>query len=162
MLGRFSIRFRLTAWYALSLALALALLAVASYCAMRASMYRAVDVDLRFGLSGVEEFLESQRSPNLNELPDEIAQKGTLGVLFQIFDDTGKLIYQSAPLADHHISPVARRPQAQGLSTVTLPEVGPCAWLLRGFHSEGGLSSLRLHSLCDFITRPSESSRGRF
>jgi hypothetical protein len=32
-------------------------------------MYRAVDVDLRYRFSGVEEFLESQASTDLNELP---------------------------------------------------------------------------------------------
>ena len=116
MLGQFSIRFRLTAWYSLSLALVLALLAVASYFAMRASMYRAVDVDLRYALSGTEEFLQSQRSSNPSELPQEIAQKSTLGVLFQIYDETGKLIYQSAPLASHHISPAA--PSVPGATIV--------------------------------------------
>jgi heavy metal sensor kinase len=110
MLERFSIRFRLTAWYSLSLAVVLGLLAVASYFAMRASMYRAVDVDLRFRVAGVEAFLESQRSSSLSDLPDEITRKSTLGVLFQIFDDNGKLIYQSEPLASHHIRPIAPSP----------------------------------------------------
>lgn len=105
MFSRFSIRFRLTAWYSLTLATVLGLLAVASFFAMRESMYRTVDVDLRYRLSGVEEFLESQASSNLSELPAEIGEKSTLGVLFQIFDNTGKLIYQSDPLASHHISP---------------------------------------------------------
>jgi heavy metal sensor kinase len=110
MLQRFSIRFRLTAWYSLSLAVLLGLLALASYFAMRASMYRAVDVDLRYRVAGVEEFLESQRPYSLIELPGEITRTSTLGVLFQIFDDNGKLIYQSDPLASHHISPVAPSP----------------------------------------------------
>jgi hypothetical protein len=43
----------------------------------------------------------------VGELPDEIAQKSTFGVLFRIFDDTGNLLYQSDPLADHHISTAA-------------------------------------------------------
>jgi len=53
MFSRFSIRFRLTAWYSLTLATVLGLLAVASFFAMRESMYRTVDVDLRYRLSGV-------------------------------------------------------------------------------------------------------------
>ena len=106
MLQRFSIRFRLTAWYSLSLAVVLGLLAVASYFAMRASMYRAVDVDLRYRVAGVEEFLESQPSSSLSELPGVIKHKSTLGVLFQIFDDNGKLVYQSDVLASHRVKPV--------------------------------------------------------
>ena len=110
MLSRFSIRFRLTAWYSFSLALLLGLLAVASYLAMRASMYRAVDVDLRYRLAGVEEFIESQRSTDLNELPGAIARQSALGVLFQIFDDAGKRIYQSDPLSTHRIHFAAPSP----------------------------------------------------
>jgi heavy metal sensor kinase len=110
MFSRFSIRFRLTAWYAFSLVLLLGSLAVASYFAMRASMHRAVDVDLRYRLSGIEEFLESQASTDLHDLPRAIAQHSTLGVLFQIFDDTGKLIYQSDPLATHRMHLAAPSP----------------------------------------------------
>ena len=128
MLGRFSIRFRLTAWYSLSLAVVLGLLAVASYFAMRASMYRAVDVDLRFSLAGVAQFLESQQGSSLSALPDEIARKSTLGVLFQIFDDQGKLIYQSDVLASHHIKPVA--PTASG-TEIAFHETGPEGWPVR-------------------------------
>jgi heavy metal sensor kinase len=127
MFSRFSIRFRLTAWYSFSLALLLGLLAVASYFAMRASMYRAVDVDLHYRLSGVEEFLESQRSSNLNGLPGEIAHQSTLGVLFQVFDDTGKLIFQSGPLASHHISLAAPSPPG---ATITYREVS-VGWPVR-------------------------------
>jgi signal transduction histidine kinase len=101
MLERFSIRFRLAAWYSVSIAAVLGLSAIASYFALRASMYRAVDVDLRYRIAGVEQFLESQRSSSLSELPGEITQ---------IFDENGELIYQSDPLASHHISPVAPSP----------------------------------------------------
>ena len=128
MLGRLSIRFRLTAWYSLSLAIVLGLLAVASYFAMRASMYRAVDVDLRYRVAGVEEFLESQSSSSLSELPDEITHKGTLGVLFQIFDDKGKLVYQSDVLAGHHIKPVS--PSVPG-ATIVYRELGNPGWPVR-------------------------------
>jgi heavy metal sensor kinase len=110
MFSRFSIRFRLTLWYSFSLALLLGFLAIASYFAMRASMYRSVDVDLRYRLSGVEEFIEAQPSADLNELPGAIAHQSTLGVLFQIFDDTGTLIYQSDPLATHRIHIAAPSP----------------------------------------------------
>jgi heavy metal sensor kinase len=128
MLGRFSIRFRLTAWYSLSLAVVLGLLAVASYFAMRASMYRAVDVDLRFSLAGVEEFLESQQGSSLSALPDEISHKSTLGVLFQIFDDQGKLVYQSDVLASHHIKPL---PPAASGGAIAFRKTGPEGWPVR-------------------------------
>jgi two-component system, OmpR family, heavy metal sensor histidine kinase CusS len=128
MLERFSIRFRLTAWYSLSLALVLGLVAVASYFAMRASMYRAVDVDLRYRVAGVEEFLESQESSSLSELPEEIAGKSTVDVLFQVFDDQGKLIYQSEVLASHHINPVA--PSVPG-ATIVYRDFGDEHWPVR-------------------------------
>lgn len=106
-----SIRFRLTAWYSLSLAAVLALVAVASYFAMRASMYRAIDVDLRFRVAGVEEFLESRPGSDVRDLSKEIAANNTLGVLFRIFGDGGQLIYESGPLTDHHLSQVAPVPE---------------------------------------------------
>ena len=111
MFEHLSIRFRLTAWYSLSLAVVLALVAVASYFAMRASMYRAIDVDLRFRIAGVEEFLESRPGSNVHDLPKDIAENNTLGVLFRIFDNGGQLIYESGPLTDHHISQVAPSPE---------------------------------------------------
>lgn len=128
MLERFPIRFRLSAWYSLSMAAVLALLAGASYFAMRASMYRAVDVDLRFRLSGVEEFLESRRSTNVNDLSQEIQQNNTFGVLFRIFDDSGKLIYESDPLASHHIG--TDPPTAPG-ATIVYRDVGLAGWPVR-------------------------------
>jgi signal transduction histidine kinase len=84
----------------------------------------------RFALSslGVEEFLESQRSSGLSELPDEIAQKSTLGVLFQIFDETGKLIYQSDVLTNHHLK--AAPPSAPG-ATIVYRNIGNEGWPVR-------------------------------
>lgn len=128
MLSRFSIRFRLTAWSSGSLAVVLGLLAVASYFAMRASMYRAVDVDLRYRLAGVEEFLQSRQSSSLSGLPDEIAHTSTLGVLFQILDENGKLIYQSDVLANHHISPLKLAPSGP---TIVYRDAGPEGWPVR-------------------------------
>ena len=54
MFSRLSIRMRLTAWYAASLAILLGGLAIASYFVMRASIYRAVDVDLQYRIESVE------------------------------------------------------------------------------------------------------------
>jgi hypothetical protein len=127
MLKRLSIRFRLTAWYSLSLTVILGLVAVASYFAMRASMYRAVDVDLRYRITGVEDFLESKRSSSLKDLPDAIAENGTLGVLFRLFDDNGQLIYQSSPLTSHQVDTSAPSPSG---ATIVYRDVGE-GWPVR-------------------------------
>ena len=52
-----SIRIRLTAWYAFSLAVILALFAGGAWLAMRASVQETVDKDLRARIEDVREFL---------------------------------------------------------------------------------------------------------
>lgn len=128
MPSRLSIRVRLTAWYSLSLTVMLGLLAVASYFAMRASMYRAVDVDLRYRLLGIEEFIESRHRTGLDELLGDIANENTLGVLFRLFDADGKLLYQSEPLASHHFSTPA--PRVSGAS-IAYRDGAPGTWPVR-------------------------------
>ncbi|HUN87467.1 MAG TPA: ATP-binding protein [Terriglobales bacterium] len=130
MLGRFSIRFRLTAWYAVSLALLLGILASASYYVMRASIYRAVDVDLRYRLASVEdEFREtlSENPSSFDKLANEVAQN-TQGALFQVFDEAGQLIYQSEQLALHHIQPSA--PSLSG-ELIVFRNAGHEGWRVR-------------------------------
>ncbi len=128
MLKGSSIRFRLTAWYALSLAVVLGLVAVASYFAMRASMYRAVDVDLRFRLAGLEEFLKAQTISDINQLPGEIGKRNTFGVLFEIFDENGSVVYRSDVLTSHDA-----RPKAPNVpkGTIVFRDVGHRDWLVR-------------------------------
>ncbi len=128
MLKGSSIRFRLTAWYSLSLAIVLGLVAVASYFAMRASMYRAVDVDLRFRLAGLQEFLAAQTISDINQLPGEITKRNTLGVLFEIFDESGNVVYRSDVLTSHNVMPEAPKVPS---GTIVFRDVGHRDWLVR-------------------------------
>ncbi len=57
-----SIGFRLSAWYALVFACGLAAFSVATWFAMRASIYHAVDEELRDRVRGVQSFMEHQIS----------------------------------------------------------------------------------------------------
>jgi heavy metal sensor kinase len=111
MFSRLSIRIRLTAWYALSLALLLSGLAISSYFVMRASIYRAVDVDLQYRIESVEDELsESQPIASIDALPEVISRWDTLDVLFQILDENGRMIYQSPVLLEHRVHPIPSPP----------------------------------------------------
>jgi heavy metal sensor kinase len=104
-----SIRFRLALWYCLSLAAVLAIVAVGSWFAMRASLYHAIDEVLRQRIPGVQQFLVMQAGATAQELNEELNESSNLSVgggLFRIYDARGKLIYESARLAGEHISAV--------------------------------------------------------
>jgi heavy metal sensor kinase len=103
-----SIRFRLALWYFLSLTAVLAIVAVGSWFAMRASLYHAIDEVLRQRIPGVQEFLVMQAGATAPELNEELTESSNLSVgggLFRIYDARGKLIYESARLAGEPISP---------------------------------------------------------
>jgi len=116
MPSKFSIRFRLTGWYSLSLAVVLGLLAVGSYFAMRASLYRTVDGELRYRLLGVEQFISAQSSATPDDLSEELAEAGSLDVLFRIFDETGKLTFESAPLTSHGVDRTPPSIRGEGIT----------------------------------------------
>lgn len=129
MLSRLSIRIRLTAWYALSLAVLLGGLAIASYFVMRASIYRAVDVDLQYRIGSVEDELsESQPIANIDALPEVISHWDTLDVFFQILDENGRMIYQSAVLAEHRVKPIL--PPSSD-KTIIYQDSGSFGWPVR-------------------------------
>lgn len=129
MLSRLSIRIRLTAWYAVSLAVLLGGLGIASYFVMRASIYRAVDVDLQYRIESVEDELsESQPIVNIEALPEVISRWDTLDVLFQILDDNGRMIYQSPVLAEHRVKPIP--PPSSGRTTL-YQDSGTLGWPVR-------------------------------
>ena len=115
MLSRLSIRWRLTAWYALSVAVLLGGLAVASYFAMRASMYRAIDVDLRYRMAGLQDELLETQASSVHDLADEVSRTSSLGVLFQILDAKGALIYQAPVLTQHGVQPLLLSPLGNAL-----------------------------------------------
>lgn len=102
-----SIRYRLAAWYFLSLAAILALVAVGSWFAMRASLYHAIDEVLRQRIPGVQEFLQAHAGMSPAELNEEFVESSDLAVgggLFRIYDAHRTLIYESARLAGQNLA----------------------------------------------------------
>lgn len=149
MLSRLSIRIRLTAWYALSLVILLGGLAVASYFVMRASIYRAVDVDLRFRIASVEDELsESQPIASIEALPEVISRWDTLDVLFQILDENGRMVYQSPVLAEHRIKPI---PPPSSDQTIVYEDSGTLGWPAR---MAAQRSSLAGHTIIIEVAQP--------
>src|SRR6185437_12952961 len=101
-----SIRFRLAIWYFLSLALVLAIVAIGSWFAVRASLYHAIDEVLRQRLPGVQQFLEEHAAMSPEHLNEELNESANLAVgggLFRICDAQGRLIYESEGLVQYHL-----------------------------------------------------------
>lgn len=106
-----SIRYRLAGWYFLSLAAILALVAVGSWFAVRASFYHAIDEVLGQRIPGVQEFLQAHAGMSPAELNEEFVESSDLAVgggLFRIYDAHRNLIYESARLAKQN--PAVRMP----------------------------------------------------
>ncbi len=106
MKGR-SIGFRLAAWYFLVFACGLALFSIGAWFAMRASLYHAVDDELRDRVGGVERFMKNQISAlSLPEIRDEFREHSVLGPggdLFQVCDSKGQWLYRSVALENHDV-----------------------------------------------------------
>ncbi|HKE23449.1 MAG TPA: ATP-binding protein [Bryobacteraceae bacterium] len=108
---RQSIGFRLAAWYSLVFACGLAAFSVGAWFAMRASVYHAIDDELRDRVWGVTRFMETQISSlSIPEIRDEFREHSVLGPggdLFQVCDAQGQWLYRSVPLenANVHIMP---------------------------------------------------------
>ena len=105
-----SIGFRLAAWYFLVFACGVAAFSVAAWFAMRASLYHATDEALEDRVRGVKKFMELQiASLSVPEIRDEFREHSVLGPggdLFQVCDDSGQMLYRSAPLETNNV-PVA-------------------------------------------------------
>ena len=101
-----SIGFKLAIWYFVSLAAILALVAIGSWFAVRASIYHAIDDVLRQRIPGVQQFLDAQSGMSPAELNEELEESSDLAVgggLYRIYDAHQKLVYQSARLATQHL-----------------------------------------------------------
>jgi heavy metal sensor kinase len=102
-----SIGFRLAAWYFLVFACGLAAFSIASWFAMRASIYHAVDDELRDRVRGVAKFMSLQISSlSIPEIRDEFREHSVLGPggdLFQVSDHDGQWLYRSVPLEDNNV-----------------------------------------------------------
>lgn len=105
-----SIGFRLAAWYVLVLACGLALFSIGAWFAMRASIYHAIDDELRDRVRGVTRFMKLQiASLSIPEIRDEFREHSVLGPggdLFQVCDREGQWLYRSVPLETNNV-PIA-------------------------------------------------------
>lgn len=102
-----SIGFRLAAWYFLVFACGLAVFSVAAWFAMRASLYHAIDDELRDRVGGVTSFMEHQISSlSVPEIRDEFREHSVLGPggdLFQVCDQQGQWLYRSVALENENV-----------------------------------------------------------
>lgn len=105
-----SIGFRLAAWYFLVFACGVAAFSVVAWFAMRASLYHAIDEALEDRVRGVKKFMDLQiASLSVPEIRDEFREHSVLGPggdLFQVSDDSGRMLYRSVPLEANNV-PVA-------------------------------------------------------
>jgi len=105
---RRSIGFNLAAWYFAVFACGLALFSIAAWFAMRASVFHAVDDELRDRVRGVKQFMDSQISSlSLLEIRDEFREHSVLGPggdLFQVCDEAGQWLYRSVSLENANVA----------------------------------------------------------
>ncbi len=95
-----SLRFRLSAWYFLSLLTVLSVLAAGSWFAMRLSLENAVDSVLVDRLSELTESLQREPSQQGNSVRalDQYSNRANQPRLFRAFDPAGKTLFQSESL----------------------------------------------------------------
>jgi len=102
-----SIGFGLAAWYFVVFACGLAAFSVAAWFAMRASLYHAVDDELRDRVRGVQSFMDRQISSlSVPEIRDEFREHSVLGPggdLFQVCDGQGQWLYRSVALESNNV-----------------------------------------------------------
>ncbi len=108
---RRSIGFRLAAWYFLVFACGIAVFSIAAWFAMRASVYHAIDDELKDRVRGVESFMNRQiASLSIPEIRDEFREHSVLGPggdLFQVCDSQGQWLYRSVALENTNV-PIAK------------------------------------------------------
>ena len=109
-MNRRSIRFRLTAWYALSLMVTFAAAGAVVWWAIRDSIHSTVDKDLRSRLKAMRTYVEKQSStPDAEPVAEELAEDAALsGTSFRVLGSDGRWIYQA--------------PETQGCAPVATPE----------------------------------------
>jgi heavy metal sensor kinase len=97
-----SIRFRLTAWYAFTLALVLSVVAIGARIAMQTSVYDTLDNNLRIRAQSVQHFLEGSAMLPPGAFAEELRTEGARGLgggMFRICGPNHRLVYQSADLS---------------------------------------------------------------
>jgi HAMP domain-containing protein len=95
--NRRSIQFRLTAWYAVILAVTFTAVGIGVWLAIRDSINETVDKDLRFRLQAMRDFLKPKAlgaEASLDELIENAAL-APAGTRFRIANTSGRWLYQS-------------------------------------------------------------------
>jgi heavy metal sensor kinase len=110
-----SIRFRLTVWYGLILAVSFAIAGGGVWLGIRKSIHDSVDRDLNVRMARMREFLDHLKSGE-EDIAEEMSEQSALapaGNQFRLVDTAGRLIYQSpdavgwglpAPSSARHLS----------------------------------------------------------
>ena len=96
-----SIRYRLTAWYALALALVLSIVAVGARVAMQTSVYQTLDNSLVIRARSVSQFVEGNAFDSPGDFAEELRIEGARGLgggMFRICGGHREVVYQSADL----------------------------------------------------------------
>jgi len=103
-----SIGFRLSAWYFAVFTCGLAAFGITAWFGMRASVFHAIDDELRDRVRGVSHFMENQISAlSILEIRDEFREHSVLGPggdLFQVCDEKGQWLYRSVPLENANVA----------------------------------------------------------
>lgn len=117
-----SIRFRLTVWYASTLALVLCLFAATAWMAMRSSVIETVDKDLRSRITDVKAFIQQEMAVSRSELDHEFGEHALLGLgggLLQVTDAEGRLLYRSARVRAGQLPPLQPSARLSELTIIT-------------------------------------------
>jgi heavy metal sensor kinase len=126
-LNRRSIQFRLAVWYLLSVAVIIMLFAAGSWFALRASVYYAIDRDLRYRMSAVVPFIESHSLSSREQFEQVFANSSDssiTGVFVQITDSHANLIYQSDILLFHRVPVLPPGPVDGAIGIITCDRHG--------------------------------------
>src|SRR5580658_9964028 len=96
-----SIRFRLAAWYFVSLALIFTLFGLVAWFAMRVCVRAALDYDLKQRIHDVRGFISQELGQGEAELLEELQEHSQLGLgggLLQLSDGSGHVLFCSGRL----------------------------------------------------------------
>jgi heavy metal sensor kinase len=101
----FPIGARLTAWYFGILAVVLSLFSLTAYFAMRNSIYRTVDQELRARMEGVRRLIERTARYEPGDLRRELREHSELAgnTLLQVADRQGNWLYRSSSMDRYQI-----------------------------------------------------------
>src|SRR6266446_8765948 len=101
----FPIRVRLTAWYSVVLGVTLSLFGLIAYFAMRSSIHRTVDEELRTRMDGIHRLIDRTARYGAEDLQRELREHSELseGALLQVSDESGNWLYRSPTIGLYKI-----------------------------------------------------------